>query len=95
LVNDEWQRRFVNISDSGTRLTFTGGGGLMLATTPTAGKDEPSGYYQWHLLGKTLSYTVDLSNVGCSCNAALYFVSMPGFNASGGQSGVPDPKGNY
>lgn len=26
---------------------------------------------------KTLSYTVDLSQVGCACNAALYMVAMP------------------
>ena len=78
-VSDEWQRRFVSVSESGSRLTFTGGGGLQLATTPTAGAGEPSGYFQWKLLGQTLSYTVDLSNVGCSCNAALYFA--PGWGA--------------
>ena len=26
---------------------------------------------------QTLSYTVDLSKVGCACNAALYLVAMP------------------
>ena len=26
---------------------------------------------------RTLSYTVDLSKVGCACNAALYMVAMP------------------
>ena len=29
------------------------------------------------LLGKTLSYDVDLTNVGCGCNAAFYLVQMP------------------
>jgi hypothetical protein len=91
-VNDEWQRKFIHVN--GTRLTLTGGGGLQLATTPTAGGDEPSGYYQWKLLGNTLSYTVDLSAVACSCNAALYLVSMPGFNASSSPS-TPDPRSNF
>ena len=27
-------------------------------------------------MGKRLSFTVDLSEVGCGCNAALYMVSM-------------------
>ena len=40
-------------------------------------------YAQFKLLGKRLSYDVDLSAVGCSCNAALYFVSMPGVAADG------------
>jgi len=94
-VNDEWQRQFVTIADAGTRLVLSGGGALQLAISPTAGADEPFGYYQWQLLGTTLSYTVDLSNVSCSCNSALYLVSMPGFNSSGSQSGSPDPRGNY
>ena len=47
-------------------------------------------YYQAKLLGQSLSYTIDLSEVGCSCNAALYLVSMPGFNRS---NPLPDPRG--
>ena len=30
-----------------------------------------------YLSGKVLSYDVDLSGIGCGCNAALYLVSMP------------------
>merc|ERR1711892_355311 len=30
------------------------------------------------------SYSVDVSNVGCSCNAAAYFINMPGNNAGDG-----------
>jgi len=32
------------------------------------------------LFGRKLEYDIDMSTVGCSCNAALYLVSMPGFN---------------
>ena len=33
-------------------------------------------YEKLDLLGKTLSYTVDVSEVDCGCNAALYLVAM-------------------
>eukprot|EP00729_Bicosta_minor_P026683 gene26683-11267_t len=93
-VGDEWQRRFVSISGDGAKLQLNGGGAMQLASTATAGPGEPYGYFNWNLLGNDLSYTVDLSDVGCSCNAALYFVSMPGYNKSS-TSINPDPKSNY
>ena len=34
-------------------------------------------YDKLSLLGKTLRMTIDVSNVGCGCNAALYLVAMP------------------
>ena len=85
------RRRVRCCTVSGTELVLSGGGNVKLATTPTVA--EPSGYFQWKLLNKSLAYTVDLSRVGCSCNAALYLVSMPGYNASSGAS--PDPRSDY
>jgi len=40
-------------------------------------------YYNFTLLDKELSYDIDLGNVGCSCNAALFHVTMPGYNPDG------------
>jgi len=43
----------------------------------------PDTFKQLHLLDRTLSFTVDLSNVGCGCNAALYLVNMPAYSQNG------------
>jgi len=40
-------------------------------------------YYNFTLINKELSYDVDISTVGCSCNAALFFTSMPGYAPDG------------
>lgn len=46
--------------------------------------DMPAGnYHNFTLLNKEFSFDVDLSSVGCSCNAALFFVSMPGYEVNG------------
>jgi hypothetical protein len=50
----------------------------------TSGAYSPSEYATLKLLGKTLTYTVDLSNVGCNCASTLYFVPMAHNNNSNG-----------
>lgn len=42
----------------------------------TNGKYNNSDYLALPLLGKKLTYTTELSQAGCGCNAALYLVSM-------------------
>ncbi|CAK0879567.1 unnamed protein product [Prorocentrum cordatum] len=42
----------------------------------TAGKYDNTQYLALDLLGKVLSYSVDLSGAGCGCNAAFYLTSM-------------------
>ena len=41
-------------------------------------------YRKLDLLGKTLSFDIDLSKVGCGCDAAVYLVGMeaPGATSS-------------
>jgi len=48
---------------------------------------EPGMYFNFSLLDRTLSYTVDLSQANCGCNAALYLIRMPAYNSGGN----PDP----
>eukprot|EP01043_Picozoa_sp_COSAG02_P053706 COSAG02_NODE_5970_length_3901_cov_12.420831_3_plen_353_part_00 len=57
------------------------------------GEMNSNSYVHFSLLGKTLRYTVDLSHVPCSCNAALYWVAMPGYDIHGRPA--PSLKGNY
>merc|ERR1739844_263429 len=39
---------------------------------------------QTPLMDKHFAYSIDVSNVGCHCNAAAYFINMPGNNAGDG-----------
>merc|ERR1719330_457307 len=47
---------------------------------------EPDAIMQLRLLGKAISFTVDLSKVGCGCNLALYLISMPARDWAGNPS---------
>jgi hypothetical protein len=44
---------------------------------------DPEMYYKVDLLNKKISYTADISQSTCSCNAAVYTVQMPGKFANG------------
>merc|ERR1719411_2569991 len=63
----------------GGQAYFTQGGGDM--------GGDPYVYWQTELYNKVFSYDIDVSAVGCKCNAAMYWVNMPGYDGSGN----PDP----
>lgn len=81
----------VALSEKGTlfnsnerSVTMKWGGELRGFLAETKTDDMPSNnYHNFTLLDKEFSYDIDLSSVGCSCNAALFFVSMPGYNPDG------------
>lgn len=44
---------------------------------------DPNAYFKPNLLGGSMEYDVDLSQVTCGCNAAMYMISMPGIGSDG------------
>jgi len=69
----------------GDRLTLKHNSGFSLTTTCQDHWD-PNAFTLFKLLGRTLSFTVDLSGVGCGCNLALYLINGPAKDASGNPS---------
>jgi len=47
----------------------------------------PNTFFPIKLLDKTISFSVNLNQIGCGCNAAMYLVSMPAYNSNN----QPDP----
>jgi len=91
ILNVEGLYRGVMAGDVGSvdgedELTMQHGDGLTLFSA-FDGEWKPDGLSELQLLGKMLSFTVDLSKVGCACNLALYLISSPGRD----WLGKPDP----
>jgi len=69
---------------NGRALTMKWGGELRGFLAERRTDDMPAdNYFNVTLLNKEISYDIDLGSVGCSCNAALFFVSMPGYSPDG------------
>jgi len=66
----------------GNKLTIEHNGGFSI-TTSCKDDWDPHGFKLFKLLGQTLSYTVDLSRVGCACNLAMNLVPLPARDRSG------------
>jgi len=79
----------VQMVDGGFKLV--GGGRVYFAQEAANDWANPFIYWQTPLLGNHISYDIDVSNVGCHCNAAFYFVQMPGYDSNqnpyGGDAG--------
>jgi len=54
---------------------------------------EPTVFKNLNLLGRTIGFTVDLSQASCGCNAAFYLTKMPAFNSD--QRPDPTKCGDY
>lgn len=90
IISADWADSLIDVS--GNSVTLRHNARAYLATNASDNFD-PNNYHQFVLKDKTLSFDVTLADISCSCNAALYTVSMPGYN----WSGQPDPSsgGDY
>ena len=84
IVAEERFESLIQVKDDA--VTFHHGARAYLAID-SIDELDPLNYKKCNLLGKTYEYDIDLSNVGCSCNAAVYLTSMPGRDING----KPDP----
>lgn len=81
-------------SIEGGQLTIKHGAGFSLFSDFHE-RWDPKRIAQIKLLGKAISFTVDLSHVGCACNLALYLISAPArdwngkLNAGSNRGGQP------
>ena len=69
------QTKGVSMENNNTSMTlnYGVGGSLRLSTSPTG---KSGTWTSFHVLGNTLSWTVDLSNVPCGLNATFYSVVL-------------------
>merc|ERR1712126_175335 len=74
---------WANVQVGGNGFTLYGNSRMYFASRPTDGFDADA-YWQIPLMDKEFSYSVNVANVGCHCNAAAYFIDMPGNNPGAG-----------
>lgn len=64
----------------GSQIEIPEGGRLYLSNTPDL---NPETFYKPNLLGGSVEYDVDLSNINCGCIAAFYLVRAPAKDING------------
>ena len=69
------------VSASGALAPYVGGGSIYVNMwsrhyLANSCGPFPSAYTSWPLLGRTLSWTVNLANTGCGCNMAVYTAQL-------------------
>ena len=65
---------WASATTSGSSFSYNYNNRMYLSTSPTL---DPQSFYKPNLLGGSMEYDVDLSQVSCGCVSALYTVLMP------------------
>merc|ERR1712126_547519 len=81
VIAPDWAAGAIQMHDNG--FTMRGNSRLYFGNRADDGWN-PDMYWQTNLMDKHFAYTLDPSNVGCHCNAAAYFINMPGNNPGDG-----------
>jgi hypothetical protein len=81
MVMEEWAEGSVATADGGRGLLVSGNSrSLLVSSDPAAQRGQvlwtDLSFEKLRLLDRQLSFTVDLSRVGCGCDAAVYLVHM-------------------
>ena len=107
MINGQAQTKYVlstegskgNIWVNGSSITLHGGGRAYLGDS-SSDSLSPNSFYEMPVFdnkqggkNRRLSFDVDMSDVGCNCNGALYLVSMPAYNSA--QQPEPGKGGDY
>mmetsp|Transcript_89375 Transcript_89375/g.252218 ORF Transcript_89375/g.252218 Transcript_89375/m.252218 type:complete len:628 (+) Transcript_89375:32-1915(+) len=70
------------VAISGGKMVVSHNSGISITASCVDGWD-PNGFMHFPMLGRTLTYTADLSKVGCGCNLAVYLISEPALDVTG------------
>merc|ERR1712154_326277 len=81
VISPDWAN--VQVDSGGNSFTLHGNSRMYFASRATDGF-EADAYWQTPLMNKRFIYSIDVSNVDCHCNAAAYFINMPGNNPGAG-----------
>jgi hypothetical protein len=82
MVQEEWAEGTVRTTDGGRGLLVRGNSRSFLVRADSSMHAGPVlwtdlSFEKLKLLGQQLAFTIDMSQVGCGCDAAVYLVAMP------------------
>merc|ERR1712198_823196 len=77
-------KQFGNIVMEGNGFRMTGDSRGYLLTKDPGASLTPDSFWQTNLFDQHFTYDLNLSGVGCHCNAAGYFIKMPAQVPGGG-----------
>jgi len=76
-----------NVAMQGNGFQLHGGGRVYFCKGVSNDFSDPFMYWDTNLANNHFAYTIDVSNVPCKCNAAMYWVNMPGYEGTNPTAG--------